>query len=67
MVLSFIEKWFIIKSPIDLLPLSEDLYNYVTDKVFADGVFGFCNEENASNTFEKEYRESNKSLTLVKI
>lgn len=67
MVLALVEKWFDVKALIDVLPLSNELYTYVTDKTFAGGVFGFCDEENKISTFENEYRESNRSLISMKI
>ncbi len=45
-VFAFNKKWFNIDVAIKTADLSDDFYVLATQKIFADGVFGFNNEEN---------------------
>ena len=45
---AFIERWFEIASPVPVQPLDDAFFEAGTSKVFADGVFGLDNAENAA-------------------
>ena len=45
-VFAFLESWFEISIPFEKKELSEEFYYKACKKIFADGVFGFDNEEN---------------------
>ena len=43
------ERWFGVKSPIQIQALDDSFYEIATEQVFNNGVFGFDNEENRDN------------------
>lgn len=57
-VFAFIESWFDIAVPFKAVILSEDFYIRATEKIFADGVFGFDNGENRETalSFSMHYK-----------
>ncbi len=52
-VFAFLEIWFDISFPFKKEDLSEEFYYRAVKKIFADGVFGFDNEENKKNAITK--------------
>ena len=55
---AFIERWFGIKAPIETAEIEEDFYEASTEKIFADGVFGFDNDSNLKNDAVNRARNS---------
>ncbi len=64
--LAMVERWFGVPSPYGTDCLSEELFQDLTDKIFADGVFGFENEANRIHAVEKAAQESKLPLPLLK-
>lgn len=52
-VLSFCRKWFGIELPVNVSDIDDDFYEYASERIFQDGVFGYGNEENANATIER--------------
>ena len=46
---SLIQRWFGITTPIKLMDIDEDFYQYATEQILSNGVFGFDNPENTVN------------------
>lgn len=71
-VLAFLHRWFGTSFPLEnfsakeSFELEEDFYEYVTDKIFSDGIFGFANKDNRINTLERDYRLSGLPLFFFK-
>lgn len=63
--MQFCEHWFGVKSPTEPKKLAEDFYAEATEKIFANGVFGFENDENAENANLNELRSSGKAKTVL--
>lgn len=61
-VLSFCRKWFGIEIPVDVSDIDDDFYEYASERIFQDGVFGYGNEENANAIIE---RTANKYPFLI--
>ena len=59
--------WFGVPSPYGDNVLSRELIDEITDTVFENGVFGFCNEENDMNPLERARRSSRLPLPLLKL
>lgn len=51
----FIDRWFGIKAPL-IDRIDDDFFEEATQKIFADGVFGFNNIENETNSSVNEAR-----------
>lgn len=49
-VLAFNMEWFGIPSPIVVMPLDNAFFMAATEKIFADGVFGYNNEDNVAGS-----------------
>ena len=65
--LAFCERWFRIQSPIRTDPLDDAFFEAATETVFANGVFGFQNEEHRLYDIEKAARESALPFPLLKL
>ncbi len=46
---ALIERWFQVKAPIHYPALEEDFAEKATEKIFANGIFGFQDEKNSQN------------------
>lgn len=57
-VLAFCKRWFEISIPIDIPELEDEFYEYSTQKILKDGLFGFGNEENKFSPGVNAYRVS---------
>lgn len=53
----FVNQWFGIKTPLTT-KIDNDFFEEATQKIFADGVFGFDNKENSINDSVNEVRKS---------
>ena len=51
----FVRRWFQIETPI-AIDIDNDFYEEATQKIFIDGVFGFCNTDNMDATIINEIR-----------
>ena len=65
--LAMVERWFGTPSPYGAECLDEDLFETITEKIFADGVFGFNNEKNDIHDLENTARASRLPLPLLKL
>ena len=65
--LAMVERWFGTPSPYGTACLEESLFTTVTEKIFADGVFGFGNKSNEVHDLEKNARGSKLPLPLLKL
>lgn len=61
-VLAFCKRWFGINVPIDVTDIDDDFYEYATEKIFENGVFGYDSDENVLAGIEKH---SNKHSLLL--
>lgn len=64
--LAFVNRWYNISVPVRR-DFSEAFYEQVTEKVFADGVFGFDNDINKIYAVRSEAEKSAHSLLFVKM
>ncbi len=55
---SLCKRWFGVRMPYDREPLDEDFYQEVTEKTFADGVFGLDNRANETAGVAQEIGRS---------
>ena len=53
----FLERWFGIHTPLATIP-DDDFFESATRKIFADGIFGFDNDENDNNEVINKIRKS---------
>ena len=59
-VLSYIDKWFGIKSPYGMVELEHNLFDISTKFILDNGVFGFANTENEDNISVNQYIDTGK-------
>ena len=64
--LDFIARWFSVPTPYEAV-LSSELFEAFTEKIFADGVFGFENESNRVQSVERVGRGSGLPMPLRKL
>ena len=57
-VLTFCNRWFGTTTSMKLIDITDEFFETSTLKIFEDGVFGFCNEENASSEAVNLYRKN---------
>ncbi len=63
--LGFCEKWFKTELPIRGTDPDYEFYHEVTEKIFADGVFGFNNPENVNSVLLTEIHNTKKTLPIM--
>ncbi len=56
-VLSFCNRWFGTKTPLQMAEISDEVFELSTIKIFKDGVFGFNNEENTGSSAVNLHRK----------
>lgn len=63
--MTFCNRWFQVSCPLAEAQFSEEFYETATQKIFANGVFGFGDGENKENANLNELRNSGKIKTIV--
>lgn len=61
----FCEKWFGVPSPMEHVEMTNQFFEEATQKIFANGVFGFENQENADNANLNTLRSQGKGKTIL--
>ena len=63
----FCKRWFGTRAPLPVAEPEDGFFEAATEKIFIDGIFGFENEENRSNTAINTARKSShpKLLTML--
>ena len=64
-VLQYIEYAFNIRAPFDFPPIKKDIAEYITDKLFTDGIFGQFDGDNLKNYLVNKINYTGK-LYLIK-
>ena len=65
--LSLCEAWFEVPSPLPGEPMSEELIDAVTERVFDNGVFGFQSSANRSQALSRMRKKSGLPLPILKL
>ena len=66
--LTLCEKWFDVPSPLSAAPISSELLENITEKVFRNGLFGFQNTDSRYSDLAKEREHSPRvPLFLLKL
>ena len=63
--IGFCRKWFNLDLPFQSIEPDTGFYQEVTEKIFANGVFGFDNPENISNVLMTEIHDTKKPLLVM--
>lgn len=63
--MTFCKRWFNVSCPLAVGQFSEEFYEAATQKIFANGVFGFGDDENKENANLNALRDSGKIKTIV--
>lgn len=63
---ALIDRWFLIKAPMQLPSLQESFVGKSTERILANGVFGFENKNNYSNGFINTVRKYRRPYWLIR-